>query len=193
MNEGIARQANAEDECTGRFWEGRFKSQALLDEAALIAAMAYVDLNPVRAKMAKTPETSAHTSVKRRIQQAQSAHSPNHPQQQVKELLPFVGNPRAAMPKGLPFMLTDYLELVDWSGRIIRERKPGYIDQSMPPILERLNIEPGIGVILSITSRAASNRLSARPLSSSRCVRRWDTNAHPESKAVSITSRNSNQ
>jgi len=130
VNEGIARQANAEDECTGRFWEVRFKSQAL------------VDLNPIRAKMAKTPEASAHTSVRRRIQQAQSAHSPNPPQQQVKGLLPFVGNPRAEMPKGLPFKLTDYLELLDWSGRIIREGKRGYIDQSMLPILKRLNIEP---------------------------------------------------
>jgi len=142
VNEGIARQANAEAECTCRFWEGRFKSQALLDEAALIAAMAYVDLNPVRAEMAKTPEASAHTSVRQRIQQAQSAHSQNHPQQQVKGLLPFIGNPRAEMPKGLPFKLTDYLELVDWSGRIIREGKRGSIDQSISPILERLNIEP---------------------------------------------------
>jgi hypothetical protein len=65
--ESIARLANAEDEVTGRFFEGRFKSVRLNDEASVLACMAYVDLNPVRAKMAETPETSEFTSAWQRI------------------------------------------------------------------------------------------------------------------------------
>ena len=149
LNESIAREANAEDKCTGRFWEGRFKTQALLDEAALAACMAYVDLNPVRAKMANTPETSDHTSIKQRIQNAQQVTQPNHPRQQAKILMPFVGYPRENMPKGLPFRLTDYIELVDWTGRILREDKRGAISEQTPPVLQRLNIEPKHWLYLS--------------------------------------------
>lgn len=67
LNETIARKANAEDGVRGHFWEGRFKSQALLDEQAILSAMAYVDLNPIRAGIAKTPEASAYTSVEARL------------------------------------------------------------------------------------------------------------------------------
>ena len=142
LNESIARRANEEDGCTGRFWEGRFKCQALLDEAALAACMAYVDLNPVRAGVAKTPEASDYTSVQQRILKATSAHMPNHPSQQTHGLMGFAGNPRQDMPRGLPFRLTDYLDLVDWTGRILREDKRGAIPADLPRILDRLGLEP---------------------------------------------------
>jgi hypothetical protein len=67
LNEWLARKANAEDECTGRFWEGRFTSQLIEDEGALLACMAYVDLNPLRARMAESLEESRLTSVHDRI------------------------------------------------------------------------------------------------------------------------------
>ncbi|WP_391570515.1 transposase, partial [Shewanella algae] len=113
LNEPIARQANREDGCSGRFWEGRFKSQALLDDAAVLACMAYVDLNPIRAGIAKTPEDSDYTSIQRRIQAAMQGEN-------TPELLPFVGNERLNIPQGLHFEAKDYLQLVDDTGRIIR-------------------------------------------------------------------------
>jgi hypothetical protein len=67
LNQSIARQANIEDNVTGHFWQARFQSQALLDERALLTCMAYVDLNPIRAAMAQTPETSDYTSIQERI------------------------------------------------------------------------------------------------------------------------------
>ena len=143
LNETVARLANDEDNCTGHFWEGRFKSQALLDEKALAACMTYVDLNPVRAKMAKTPEDSAHTSIQKRAKKAKAAYSPNHPQQQVPELLNFAGNPKQDMPDGIPMRLTDYLDLVDWTGRQIKENKRGAISGSEPAIMDRLGIDAG--------------------------------------------------
>ena len=141
INEGIARQANAEEQCTGRFWEGRFKSQALLDEKALLACMAYVDLNPIRAKMAKTPETSEYTSIKHRSSIAACSRTPNTIVEQASQLLPFAGNPKQSMPKGVAAKLTDYLALVDITGRAIRENKRGSIDASESPILERLGLD----------------------------------------------------
>jgi REP element-mobilizing transposase RayT len=69
INEPLARMANEEDKVTGRFWEGRFKSQVLLDDAALIACMAYVDLNPVRAGIAQQLSDATHTAVKHRMNQ----------------------------------------------------------------------------------------------------------------------------
>ncbi|HKJ16176.1 MAG TPA: hypothetical protein VJ984_02355 [Xanthomonadales bacterium] len=128
LNEPIARMANAEDDCTGRFWEGRFKSQALLDEAALLRCMAYVDLNPIRAGMAQTPESSDYTAIQRRIKQPDD-----------KRLMT-LGDTQPDR-KTLPVCFLDYLELVDWSGRAMLAGKGGTIPNNTPPILTRLGIE----------------------------------------------------
>ena len=141
LNEPIAREANREDNVTGRFWEGRYTSQALLDEKALIACMVYVDLNPIRACMATTPEASKHTSIQQRIAKARLTQLPNLIEQQSELLFPFAGNPRNNMPTGLPFRLTDYFELVDWTGRILRDDKKGVIPEEMPEILQRLQLD----------------------------------------------------
>ena len=146
INEGIARAANQEDNCTGRFWEGRFKFQALLDEAALAACMAYVDLNPIRANIAKTPESSKYTSVKLRCEQAKKSQQPH-------TLFPFVGYPRKNIPKGLPFDLSDYLQLIELTGRCIREDKRGFIEESQPSILSRLNISAENWLIITTEFR----------------------------------------
>lgn len=149
LNEKVARVANIEDDVTGRFWEGRFKCQALLDEKALLSCMAYVDLNPVRSAMAATPEESDHTSIKRRVQNWKDGSTRSKHQKkttvdnesfQPDKLHPFAGNLREDMRKGIVFNLVDYLQLVDWTGRQIRDDKRGTIDSSVEPILKRLSI-----------------------------------------------------
>jgi REP element-mobilizing transposase RayT len=143
LNEYLARRANAEDECKGRFWEGRFKSQALLDEAAVITAMAYVDLNPIRAGIAETPETSSFTSIQERIAQWNRTRNQEHCASTAAEsrvpLRPLRGTGND--DNAIPYALDEYLQLVDWTGRAIRPDKRGFIDEGLPPIMQRLGID----------------------------------------------------
>ncbi len=135
LNENIARLSNKEDECQGRFWEGRFKSQALLDEGAVLSAMAYVDLNPIRSKIAATPEESEFTSIYDRIE-----HFKNDAQNTPPDsLMPFEDNIKADLPH-INIRFYDYLELVDVTGRVLREGKPGKILDNYAPILDRLGL-----------------------------------------------------
>lgn len=140
LNEHLARRANAEDNCTGKFWECRFKSQALLDEAGLLTAMTYVDLNPIRAGIAATPEESEFTSIYDRIRELKLG-LPEHEStaRPLVRLRPFVsGNNREST---IPYALEDYLDLVDWTGRCVRDDKRGFIDGRLPAIAQRLNID----------------------------------------------------
>ncbi len=73
LKEPIARRANQEDGCTGHFWEGRYRSYRLLDEAAVLACMVYVDLNPRRAGMAARLQECAFTSILQRMKVVKAA------------------------------------------------------------------------------------------------------------------------
>lgn len=74
LKQPVARRANLEDECEGHFFEKRFFSAALLTDEALLAAMAYVDLNPIRAKLTRKLKDSEHTSIAERL----STHELEH-------------------------------------------------------------------------------------------------------------------
>ena len=112
LNECIARQANAEDECTGRFWEGRYRCQALLDDAAVLACMAYVDLNPIRAGITDDLEQSEFTSLSVRLRTIRES------QEGSSELLRPIGGER--IDGGPVLSLARYLELLEWTRRLSR-------------------------------------------------------------------------
>jgi REP element-mobilizing transposase RayT len=130
LNEPIARRANREDDCTGRFWEGRFACQALLDDAAVLGCMVYVDLNPVRAGLVATPEAGLHTSVRRR------ARTPQSP---LRPLLPLASSIRSQLPS---VTTEQYLALVDWTGRTLHPGHRGAAPTDAPPLLARLGLRP---------------------------------------------------
>ena len=118
FNEHIARKANAEDEVTGRFWEGRFKSQPLLDMHAVLTCMSYVDLNPVRAGAASSLESSDFTSIHERLMAMDRRADANPAQVPQPPLVPFVDEARVDAPKfesaePLPMTLVGYTELLD--------------------------------------------------------------------------------
>lgn len=162
--EHISRRSNREDECTGAFWDDRYKCRNLIDEASILVCGIYVDLNPIRAGEAQTPETSKHTSAYDRIRTRQLKHlaakNPTKPfsgnqapdswmcELTLDQHMP-VNDPRCtssasarrASDKGLLTIdLDDYLKLLDASGRIVRDGKKGAIPDHLQPILDRLGV-----------------------------------------------------
>ena len=133
VNEPIARRANAEDDCTGAFWEGRFKSQALLDERAVLGAMAYVDLNPVRAGLAERPEDGEYTSIKHRVACIKAATTP-------VRLMPFQIDEQSPKLQAIPCRFPEYLELVEWTGFQAHGSRRGRYEDPQPNVLSRYGI-----------------------------------------------------
>lgn len=138
FNEHISRKANKEDGCKGHFWEGRFKSQPLLDEKALLAAMVYVDLNPIRAKMANSVTDSTYTSAYERIH---GQACPTDAGPVLKPLMGFMQPDEPDLPNVLPCTYLAYMELLDWSSRISKPDKRGVVDAKQPPLLAQLDFD----------------------------------------------------
>ena len=155
LKEPLARIANQEDGCTGAFWEGRYKSIAVMDEEGLLATAAYIDLNPVAAGIATTPEDSAHTSLRARITHCQANGTAetlrddlalitrNSAQEAGLWLLPVDddrahGGERAGLYEGLT--LSCYLRIIDASNRMIRAGKAS-LEADMAPIFQRLGLD----------------------------------------------------
>ena len=128
--EPIARRANREDGCKGRFWEGRFKCQRLCDERSVLAAMAYVDLNPIRAGVVRRLDDPAHTSIAARL-----AGTGTDPAMLRRKLKPVAGDLRPV----LDLTTADYLQLLDWTGRRIAPGKRGCIAGDAPAIVSRID------------------------------------------------------
>jgi len=137
LNEPLAKKSNEEDTCTGRFWEGRFSSQVLLDEAAVFSCMAYVDLNPVRARITDKLEESNHTSIQKRINTICS-HSHNNKTKLDIALGAITGSIEA---KKLSISVKEYIKLVDWTGRSIIYPQKGSIPPNIPYVFDKFNIQ----------------------------------------------------
>jgi hypothetical protein len=156
LKEPLSRLANKQDKTRGTFFEGRFKSVAVLGEEALLAIGVYIDLNPVAAKIAETPETSNYTSIKRRVDHVEAQGKTAeldaasggsvagsqaadgleeslwlYPIEDGREL----DSPREGMIPG--FSLGSYVKLVDHTGRLFREGKVS-ISAELAEIFERL-------------------------------------------------------
>ncbi|MCC5842520.1 MAG: hypothetical protein JJT96_20555 [Opitutales bacterium] len=161
LSEQIARRANQEDSCAGRFWEGRFKCQRLADAGAVAACMAYVDLNPVRAGLEETPEASEYCGVGDRLRarrgraelaawKASGGDESSATEVQKRMLDAARGDverarwlaPVDAEEGGVLGMSEErYLQLVDWTGRHLRDDKAGAIPADLAPVLERLELD----------------------------------------------------
>jgi hypothetical protein len=161
LKEPLARMANKEDDCKGTFWEARYKSIAILDEEALLATCAYIDLNPVAAGIAKTPEAAPHTSIKQRVNHVRgngeldtlhaaaaaksvAAAGIEADLEQSHWLCPLqdrtaAGAAREGMLPGIS--LSSYLELVDWTARLCRTGK-ARLTTEVAGIMARLGTSP---------------------------------------------------
>jgi len=138
LNEPLAKQSNQEDHCTGSFWQGRYSAQALLDEAAVLSCMAYVDLNPVRAKITDKLEESHHTSIKKRLDEIKQI-DPIKVQENLDTAITAISNQLNS--KKLSISTKSYIELVEWTGKNIVHPNKASMPQNISFCLKQLNLQ----------------------------------------------------
>jgi len=151
LSEYIARRSNREDNCRGRFFEGRFSCREITSENALLVCGIYVDLNQIRAGEALTPEDSTHSSVAFRLRATRAKCGDPMPGDQWLAPLTLESNQLGEVPSAagyrasdrglLPISLADYTRLLDWVGRQVRGTHKGVIPAHLAPILERLQLK----------------------------------------------------
>jgi hypothetical protein len=190
FNEHIARRANSEDECTGHFWESRFKSQALLDTIGLITAMAYVDLNPIRAGLADNIPTSDFTSGQDRWNEVNPG--PHFGTGIVRpRLLPFIDTEHLHGADHIPFNLEDYLELLDTTSRAVIVGRRGFISSASSKLLDDLHVDGNVWLETVTTLQQHFSRAIGAPERlqgyARRCGQRWLTGVSHARKLVPMT------
>ena len=153
--ENIARRANREDECTGKFFEDRFKCRECTDVNAILVCAMYIDLNQIRAGEARSLETSRNTSIYQRIQaEGQRRNAKDRvdgwlgeltlqPESLRDEALAQSSRTgRRASDLGiLPIKLEDYRRLLEWTARQLRAGTRSTIPQDLDAILELISIQ----------------------------------------------------
>ncbi len=152
--ENIARRANFEEGCSGRFWETRFKCREITDDSGLLLCGIYVDLNPIRAGEADSPETARYTSIFQRLEaQSQRKNARNRadgwmaeltlrPERKADEALCYASRSgRCASDLGvLPISLQDYLKLLTWTARLLQSGQRSKIPKDLESLLDRLDL-----------------------------------------------------
>lgn len=176
VKQEVSRRANAEDGCTGHFWEKRFTSVAVLDAGATLACMIYVDLNPLRAGMVKAPEFSTFTSVRHRVARLREGTRSD-----LEAADSDLGAQLVAMPNcAPPHVWTgeqerwalgegDYLDILDETARQVVIGKRGVMSAASLPLLQRLGISP----VAWLNSMAKGGSMLGSALGGPEARQRW--------------------
>ena len=160
LKEPLSRLANRSDGTRGTFFEGRFRTVAILDDKALLATCASIDLIPVAEGLALVPRAGSHTSIKRRIDHAAAQRSAANrkvakrggprvaargvgPEESLW-LCPIerrrgANSTREGMFEGLS--LDDYVLILNYTARFLRDGEAP-IPRPLKEVFARLEIQP---------------------------------------------------